>query len=149
MLFLAKTCWCKLGPEQVFTLPVYLECYPYVCLGKTLAFLLPCIETIAKNTTRKGISALILAPTRELALQVWFYIFAHTLRLTISFQIQAEAVPLAAQHGVRVACVFGGGAKWVYLTAPIVFSFTFIQSGATGKVVGFLRYPCGYPRPSG
>ncbi|KAF9024333.1 DEAD-domain-containing protein [Hymenopellis radicata] len=62
--------------------------------GKTLAFLLPCIETIAKTPERKGISALILAPTRELALQ-----------------IQAEALPLASQHGVRVACVFGGGAK--------------------------------------
>ena len=37
--------------------------------GKTLAFLLPAIETILRNKTRR-LSALIICPTRELALQI-------------------------------------------------------------------------------
>ena len=41
-----------------------------VLIGKTLAFLLPAVETVAKSPTRGGVSVLILAPTRELAQQV-------------------------------------------------------------------------------
>ena len=40
--------------------------------GKTIAFLLPTVERLAKSTTpwNRNISVLILSPTRELALQV-------------------------------------------------------------------------------
>ena len=38
--------------------------------GKTLAFLIPLIERLALHESKRGISALILVPTRELAMQV-------------------------------------------------------------------------------
>src|ERR1700759_112147 len=38
--------------------------------GKTLAFLIPLIERLAMQDSRRQISALILVPTRELAMQV-------------------------------------------------------------------------------
>jgi len=41
--------------------------------GKTLAFLIPCVEVLhrAKFTPRNGTGALIISPTRELALQIY------------------------------------------------------------------------------
>jgi ATP-dependent RNA helicase MSS116, mitochondrial len=38
--------------------------------GKTIAFLLPAIQTMINSPHRKGISLLILSPTRELAMQI-------------------------------------------------------------------------------
>ena len=38
--------------------------------GKTLAFLIPVIERAAKRGNGKGISGLIISPTRELAQQI-------------------------------------------------------------------------------
>ncbi len=57
--------------------------------GKTLAFGLPLIERTAGSGKRPG--ALVLVPTRELALQV-----------------AADLTPLAAAKGVSVATVYGG-----------------------------------------
>lgn len=61
-------------PVQAATLELLLEGKD--CLaqaktgtGKTLAFLLPAIQTILKNRTSR-LSALVLCPTRELALQI-------------------------------------------------------------------------------
>ncbi|PBK67073.1 DEAD-domain-containing protein [Armillaria solidipes] len=59
--------------------------------GKTLAFLLPAIETLSKNKSRKGVSILVLSPTRELAIQ-----------------IAREAETLAHPHGLKVFTVYGG-----------------------------------------
>ncbi|KAG6840242.1 hypothetical protein C0991_007990 [Blastosporella zonata] len=61
--------------------------------GKTLAFLLPVIERLAKSRVPiKGISVLVLAPTRELALQ-----------------IEKEAQILLEHHkGMSVGHVMGG-----------------------------------------
>jgi ATP-dependent RNA helicase RhlE len=56
--------------------------------GKTLAFAVPIVE---RTTPEKHPSALVLAPTRELAVQV-----------------TAEFEPLAAVKGLRVAAVYGG-----------------------------------------
>jgi ATP-dependent RNA helicase RhlE len=57
--------------------------------GKTLAFVLPAVERTDAASSRPA--ALFLVPTRELAAQV-----------------AAEAAPLAAARGLRVATVYGG-----------------------------------------
>jgi ATP-dependent RNA helicase RhlE len=59
--------------------------------GKTLAFGLPLVERTAGATAHP--SALVLVPTRELALQV-----------------TADLQPLAAAKGLKVATVYGGAA---------------------------------------
>ncbi len=59
--------------------------------GKTLAFLLPVIESLAKPQDRppaSGIQALILAPTRELALQI----HETALKLTQGLHLDAAVV---------------------------------------------------------
>ena len=38
--------------------------------GKTLAFLIPVVERAAKRGNGKGVSGLIISPTRELAQQI-------------------------------------------------------------------------------
>jgi ATP-dependent RNA helicase RhlE len=59
--------------------------------GKTLAFVLPVLEALSKPTTNPGPRALILSPTRELAIQI-----EETLR------------KLAEGTGIRAAVVVGG-----------------------------------------
>jgi len=59
--------------------------------GKTLAFLLPLLEKLIKPGNATGISALILSPTRELAIQI-----------SVAF------ANLAAGTGIRSAVVVGG-----------------------------------------
>jgi ATP-dependent RNA helicase RhlE len=59
--------------------------------GKTLAFVLPVIQSLTANGTPTGIRALILSPTRELALQ-----------------INDTFVKMAAGTGIRAAVVVGG-----------------------------------------
>ncbi len=58
--------------------------------GKTAAFVLPILERLCKNTSRK-VRALIIAPTRELALQ-----------------IEDVIKSLACDTGIRSTTVFGG-----------------------------------------
>lgn len=62
--------------------------------GKTLAFLLPMLRHIRDQHELEegdGPIAVIMAPTRELAMQTW-----------------KEANKFAKQHGLRVVCVYGG-----------------------------------------
>ena len=59
--------------------------------GKTLAFVLPMIQSLTANGVPKGIRAVILSPTRELALQ-----------------INETFVQMAAGSGLRAAAVVGG-----------------------------------------
>jgi ATP-dependent RNA helicase RhlE len=59
--------------------------------GKTLAFVLPIINFIEKDTSRSGVRALVLSPTRELAIQ-----------------INETFVKMAAGTPVRTAVVVGG-----------------------------------------
>jgi len=59
--------------------------------GKTLAFLLPLLEKLGDKNTPPGVSALILTPTRELAIQI-----------NEAFSL------LAAGTGIRAAVVVGG-----------------------------------------
>lgn len=59
--------------------------------GKTLAFVLPLLESLMSGRRRPGVQAIILSPTRELALQ-----------------IQETYVKLAEGTGIRAACIVGG-----------------------------------------
>lgn len=59
--------------------------------GKTAAFCIPLLERIVHRAEKSGVQALILVPTRELAVQV-----------------RDEAEKLAAGHDLRIAAVYGG-----------------------------------------
>lgn len=82
---------------QAETLPLILEGQDVLArartgTGKTVAFLLPCIERMARVPTAPGgIDVLILSPTRELA-----------------SQIAKEASTLCRYHGFRTEFVVGG-----------------------------------------
>jgi ATP-dependent RNA helicase RhlE len=68
--------------------------------GKTFAFVLPIIDILAKEPSRAGIRAVILSPTRELALQ-----------------IHETFVKMAAGSPVRAAVVIGGVGENPQLTS--------------------------------
>src|SRR5277367_5327186 len=83
-------------PVQALAIPQQLAGHDLVITaqtgtGKTLAFLLPLLERLLKNREGAGISALILSPTRELAIQ-----------------ISQAFSQLAAGTGIRPAVVVGG-----------------------------------------
>lgn len=83
-------------PVQAQAIPPVLEGRDVVAsaqtgTGKTLAFLLPMIDILSRATAQKGLQALILTPTRELALQ-----------------IQQAFVQIAAGTGIRSAVAVGG-----------------------------------------
>lgn len=66
--------------------------------GKTLAFILPLLIHIMDQRELEagdGPIGLILAPTRELAMQIY-----------------TEAKKFAKVYNINVACCFGGGSKW-------------------------------------
>jgi ATP-dependent RNA helicase RhlE len=68
--------------------------------GKTLAFVLPMLESLLKNRPGASVSAVVLSPTRELALQI------------------GEAFALmAAGTGIRAAVVVGGMSEHQQLLA--------------------------------
>ncbi|KAF1834844.1 ATP-dependent RNA helicase DBP3 [Decorospora gaudefroyi] len=64
--------------------------------GKTLAFGVPCVRYISSlpQDKRKGIKAVIVSPTRELAVQIY-----------------DQLVALATPAGLSVVCVYGGVPK--------------------------------------
>ncbi|KAF2268578.1 DEAD-domain-containing protein [Lojkania enalia] len=64
--------------------------------GKTLAFGVPCVQTISTlpKARRKGVKAVIVSPTRELA-----------------SQIHDQLVKMASPTGLEVVCVYGGVPK--------------------------------------
>jgi len=63
--------------------------------GKTIAFGLPLVVRLAASKKKKGVRAVIVAPTRELAIQVF------------------EQIDKLCQntHGLRAACIYGGTSK--------------------------------------
>lgn len=84
-------------PIQAETIPLAQQGHDLIACaqtgtGKTAAFLLPVMDYISKNKNKPPISALILAPTRELALQ-------------IDQQIEG----LAYFTGLSSIAVYGGG----------------------------------------
>lgn len=81
-------------PIQEKTIPIALDGKDIIAqaqtgTGKTFAFILPILEKI--NPNQKDVQALILAPTRELALQ-----------------ITTEAKKVAAGVGANVIAIYGG-----------------------------------------
>ncbi|MBI5053218.1 MAG: DEAD/DEAH box helicase [Chloroflexi bacterium] len=86
--------WSTLMPVQARAIPYLLAARNMMIQartgsGKTGAFLLPMLERL--DPTRNNCQALILVPTRELALQVW-----------------NEAERVCADSGLRTVAVYGG-----------------------------------------
>ncbi|CAD1476446.1 unnamed protein product, partial [Heterotrigona itama] len=97
--------------KQNFTKPSPIQCQAWPILlsgrdligiaqtgtGKTLAFLLPALIHIEGQLTprseRKGPNVLVMAPTRELALQI------------------EKEVNKYSYHGIKAVCVYGGGSR--------------------------------------
>ncbi|CCE29533.1 RNA-dependent ATPase [Claviceps purpurea] len=61
--------------------------------GKTMAFALPCVESVS-SITKKGTKAVVVSPTRELAMQT-----------------HAQLASLAALAKLKCVCLFGGSSK--------------------------------------
>lgn len=61
--------------------------------GKTMAFALPCVEFVSK-IGKKGIKAVIVSPTRELAMQT-----------------HVQLASLASLVGLKSVCIYGGASK--------------------------------------
>src|ERR1700709_2057678 len=102
---LAKHKFVNLTPVQSEAIPPALEGRDVVATaqtgtGKTLAFLLPIYELLTRGERPNGVSALILTPTRERALQV-----------------NEAAVKLAASLPVRSSTVVGGMSESTQLHA--------------------------------
>lgn len=69
--------------------------------GKTLAFGLPLVHRLLHLKKKKGIRAVVVAPTRELAIQVFEQIDALT-----------KAIPSSAESGkLKAVCIYGGTNK--------------------------------------
>ncbi len=72
---LAKNGWVEPTPVQAQAIPPALEGRDMIATaqtgtGKTLAFALPIVQKLATGPTPRGIRAVILSPTRELAIQI-------------------------------------------------------------------------------
>jgi len=104
--------------------------------GKTLAFLLPVIQSLAKPEGRpraSGIRALILAPTRELALQI----HETTLKLTQGLQLH-EAVVVGGMNETTQLRKVRKGAQIVIATPGRLCDFLdrkLIELGNVGVLV--------------
>ncbi|WP_321473839.1 DEAD/DEAH box helicase [uncultured Paludibaculum sp.] len=93
---LVKNCFVEPTPVQAEAIPPALEGRDVVATaqtgtGKTLAFVLPVLESLLRTPIKSGVGALILSPTRELAIQ-----------------IQETFQRVAAGSGLRAAVVVGG-----------------------------------------
>ncbi len=106
---LARNCYVVPTPVQAQSIPIALTGADLAATaqtgtGKTLAFLIPIVQRLVKETDAKptspAIQALILAPTRELALQ-----------------IADSFAGIAAGTGLRCAVVVGGLSEQTQLNA--------------------------------
>jgi ATP-dependent RNA helicase RhlE len=93
---LAQNSFVTPTPVQSESIPPALEGRDVVATaqtgtGKTLAFVLPLLESLLKQPIETGVSAVILSPTRELAIQ-----------------IHETFVKLAKHTGIRDSVVVGG-----------------------------------------
>ncbi|XP_076763300.1 putative ATP-dependent RNA helicase DDX43 [Xylocopa sonorina] len=97
-----KQGFAKPSPIQCQAWPILLNGQDLIGIaqtgtGKTLAFLLPALIHIEGQTTprseRSGPTILVMAPTRELALQI------------------EKEVNKYSYHGIKAVCVYGGGSR--------------------------------------
>lgn len=103
--------------------------------GKTLAFLLPLIQSLAKpeSKTASGIQALILAPTRELALQIQ----ETALKLTPGLNLRSAVVVGGMNEGAQLREV-RRGAQIVIATPGRLCDFldrNLVELGGAGVLV--------------
>jgi ATP-dependent RNA helicase RhlE len=111
-------------PVQAQSIPPQLEGNDVVVTaqtgtGKTLAFVLPILERLCRAERRKGVQALILSPTRELALQ-----------------IGETFDKLARGTGIRSAAVVGGMSEQRQLQA--IRGGAQVAIATPGRLVDFL-----------
>ena len=102
---LARNLFTQPTPVQALAIPPALDGADVVATaqtgtGKTLAFVLPIIQKLTKEPGQPGVRTLILAPTRELALQI-----------SDSFE------KIAPESGLRSAVVVGGMSEQTQLSA--------------------------------
>ncbi|MDQ6664660.1 MAG: DEAD/DEAH box helicase, partial [Acidobacteriota bacterium] len=102
---LARNGFVEPTPVQAEALPAALAGKDVVATaqtgtGKTLAFVLPLLERLSKQPVSIGVSALVLTPTRELAIQ-----------------IHEVFTKLASGTGIRAAVVVGGLSEQTQLNA--------------------------------
>ncbi len=122
---LGRNCFVAPTPVQSQAIPPALSGRDVVATaqtgtGKTLAFVLPMLESLLTKPVTPGINAVIMTPTRELAIQ-----------------IQEVFAKLAAGTGIKAAVVVGGLSEQTQLRA--------IRSGARvliatpGRLSDFLK----------
>jgi ATP-dependent RNA helicase RhlE len=92
-------------PIQVQTIPLIIEGHDVMAgaqtgTGKTAAFALPIIHKIMESGKARGVKALVLAPTRELAQQIH-----------VNFE------KYCANTGLKIGLVYGGASYNVQITA--------------------------------
>ena len=89
--------------------------------GKTLAFGVPCVRFITSlpKSQRKGVKAVIVSPTRELAVQ-----------------IHDQLVLLAKPAGLEVVCVYGGVPKDPQVKAIRTASIVVATPGRLNDLIG-------------
>ena len=102
-------------PVQAATIPQALEGKDVLATaqtgtGKTLAFLVPIIEDLLKNPAQ-GIAALVLVPTRELAMQV-----AEHFDLLRGKKLSPAAIVVGGLSEVAQLSALRGGARLVVAT---------------------------------
>lgn len=81
--------------------------------GKTLAFLVPCIELIAKlrPSARNGTIAVVLSPTRELALQT-YCVLRELMNPPVDEAPDTLAQPSVRAHPFTYGLVMGGTSRF-------------------------------------
>ena len=123
------------APFKTFTAPTPIQAVTWPALlsgrdmigvaetgsGKTLAFGVPCVRYITSlpKKQRKGVKAVIVSPTRELAVQ-----------------IHDQLVQLAKPAGLEVVCVYGGVPKDPQVKAIRTASIVVATPGRLNDLIG-------------
>ena len=126
-------------PIQAQGIPIVLQGRDFIGIsqtgtGKTLAFLLPAlihIDDQLQSGHTNGPVALVLAPTRELALQ-----------------IAEEATKVAKGGRIWTTCFYGGGPKWQQIQVCCTATASRCPQVSNRFVTAGLRNPASFPKAS-